>query len=278
MPWLPGRLAACVVWLTPRRGQPMLGGALATVIGMTVKRGILAVLGALSLVIGPLAGCAATPGTTQTIFVTETATATTAATTAETTTSTTGSPTSASPGSSSASSVSGATSTTATTTATATGAPFLTVDPLKIDCAKILSGSRITEIYGAGIPSGTARVVEAANPERKVKGRLKCQYGVSDNRSTVAVSVIFAQFDDAAAAKAQVSTSVQSETGLGATASKTTVQNYPADVLLRDGGFLIMNYDTWNLSVVVANNVLADAALPTALAATAETALANAIK
>jgi hypothetical protein len=261
----------------------MPGPALATVVGMSEKRGILAVVGAFVLVIAPVAGCAATPGTTQTIFVTETAAGTTSGTTATTT----GSPSSVSSGTSTSatSSISGATRTTATTatataataTATATGAPFVTVDPLKLDCVKLLSGSRITEIYGSGVPSGTARVVEAANPERKVKGRLKCQYGVSDDRSKIAVSVIFAQFDDVAAAKAQVLTSVQSETGLGATASKTTVQGYPADVLLRDGGFLIMNYDTWNLSVVVADNLLAEAQLPDALADTAQAALTNAI-
>ena len=53
---------------------------------------------------------------------------------------------------------------------------------------------------------------------------------------------------------------VESEKGEGAKTSTTTVNGYPADILIRDGGLLVLNYDTWNLSIVVADNVIDSAA------------------
>ncbi len=162
-------------------------------------------------------------------------------------------------------------------TPTSTAAPFKSIDPLKVDCARILTPAKLAEIYGGGLPGGTNRITEAANDERGIVGRVKCQYGVSADKTVIAVTVIFAQFTGADSSKSQIAITVQDEKDRGARASTTDVQGYPADILLREGGLLVMNYDTWSLSVVIANGVLDEGKLPDALKASADFALTQAI-
>ncbi len=121
------------------------------------------------------------------------------------------------------------------------------------------------------LPAGTNRLLEAANPEREITGRLKCQYGVEGE--SIAVQVVLAQFASAAAADAQRELTATSERQAGAEDSTTTVLGYPADVLLRDGGLIVVGYDTWTLSVVVADGIVAEDQLPAALESAAEYAL-----
>lgn len=222
------------------------------------------------LAAGSMAGCASNPSAPRTVIVTETA--------ATGSTSEAGTVTlSPDPTSSVAPADTSSASETTATTPSVTAAPFVPINPLQLDCARIMNGTKLAEVFGGGLPGGADRVVEGANDERGITGRLKCQYGVAADKSIVAVTIIFAQFNGAAAATTQIGVTVGSEKSAGAVASTTTVQGYPAQVLLRDGGLLVMNYDTWNLSVVVANQVLDATALPAALANVADYALSRAI-
>ncbi len=162
------------------------------------------------------------------------------------------------------------------TSASASMAPIVKLDPLKADCMKVLNGTELTKVFGS-LPAGTGRLLEAANPARKITGRLKCQYGVAADKSTIAVSIVLAQFESVEAATAQITTTVDTETQAGAKASTTTIQGHPANVLLRDGGLLVCGYDTWTLSVVVEKGILADAGLPAALAEIGDFALSKVI-
>ncbi len=228
-----------------------------------------------------LAGCGSSSADRPTVIVTETAstsaadtgsseTAATTSASAETTatTATSGSETSESSASS------GSESASTSASATETAAPVVTVDPLKADCTKIMNPTELGKAFGQ-LPSGTNRILEAANPEREITGRLKCQYGVEG--SAIAVQVILAQFSSAEAATTQRELTATSERQAGAKDSTTTVSGYPADVLLRDGGLIVAGYDTWTLSVVVADGILTEDKLPAALEATAEYALAQVI-
>ncbi len=153
---------------------------------------------------------------------------------------------------------------------TESAAPVVTVDPLKADCTKVMNPTQLGTSFGQ-LPAGTNRLLEAANPEREITGRLKCQYGVEGE--SIAVQVVLAQFASAAAADAQRELTATSERQAGADDSTTTVLGYPADVLLRDGGLIAVGYDTWTLSVVVADGIVAEDQLPAALESAAEYAL-----
>ena len=219
-------------------------------------------------------GCAAnTAAAPRTVIVTETAAASgdTGSTTGVTVSplpSTTDSPTV---------SVSGDTeSSSSESTTSVSMAPIVKLNPLKADCAKVMNATELTSVFGT-LPTGTGHVNEGKTANRKIVGKLKCQYGVSDDKSTVAVSIVLAQFDDAAAAESQVAMTEQSETQAGAKASTTNIQGHPANVLLRDGGLLQFVYDTWTLSVVVDKNVMSEAQLPAALAEIADYALSKVI-
>jgi hypothetical protein len=144
------------------------------------------------------------------------------------------------------------------------------VDPLKADCTKVLNPTELGRSFGQ-LPAGTNRLLEAANPEREITGRLKCQYGVEG--ASIGVQVILAQFTSQAAADAQRELTATSERQAGAKDSTTTVLGHPADVLLRDGGLIVVGYDTWTLSVVAADGIVSEDTLPAALEATAEYAL-----
>lgn len=245
-------------------------------------------LGAAALLSGCGAGSGAAP---TTVLVTETAAPVAASTSATVTVEgaavdggaveggATELPTSSGPGSTD--STSGGSGIAATPdqvpSASLTGAPFTKIDPLGLDCAVIMTGTELTAEFGGGLQRGTNRSVEGANPDRGITGRLKCQYGVSDDKSVVGVQIVFAQFQSAEKALTQLNTTVSSEKGQGAAASTTAVQGYLAHVLLRDGGLLVLNYDTWNMSVVVNDGLLTDAQLPTALAALADYALSHAV-
>lgn len=151
--------------------------------------------------------------------------------------------------------------------------PFVTVDPLTQDCAKVLNATTISTSLGSALAGDSNVIVDVANPDRKTTGRIKCLYGVTPERSGGGITVVLTQYQDAAAAAEQVATTVSSEKKEGAKASTASVKGLPAEVLLRDGGLLVLTYDTWTLSVVAAQGVAEEAALPAALTAMAEYSL-----
>ncbi len=242
-----------------------------------MTRAILVLTAAGLLLTPTLAGCASKNAATTTVIVTETAAASgTPAGTSGVTVGPLQSGTesgTASPNSSAASTAESSSSSETTTPA----APIVTVDPLKADCAKILNSTEINTALGVSVPAGTNRIVDVANAERKMTGRIKCQYGVAADKSSVAVTLLLAQYTDAAAAQGQISATAETEKSNGAKASTASIQGHPAQVLLRQGGLLIVGYDTWTLSVVVADKTVSDDRLPAALAAVADYSLTKII-
>jgi hypothetical protein len=221
-----------------------------------------------------LAGCGSSAADRPTILVTETASAS-ADPSSEPAATTTGTAPAATTSGGSADASTVDETTPASTDGTTAGssesvAPVVTVDPLKADCTKVLNPTELGRSFGQ-LPAGTNRILEAANPEREITGRLKCQYGVEGER--IAVQVVLAQFTSQAAAEAQRELTATSERQAGADDSTTTVLGHPADILLRDGGLIVVGYDTWTLSVVADAAALTEDKLPAALEATAEYAL-----
>ncbi|MEO5834083.1 MAG: hypothetical protein ABIR83_12025 [Nakamurella sp.] len=232
---------------------------------------------AAALLIGgaTIAGCGSSSADRTTSIVTVTADTAAVGTTSAGPETSAGDPTSAGPGTSPGESTSAGVSTSAGDPTSAgptseTMPPVVTVDPLKADCTKVLNPTELGKVFGQ-LPAGTGRLLEAANPDREITGRLKCQYGVAG--STIAVQVVLAQFSSQQAARDQMELTATTERQAGAKDSTTTVMGHPADVLIRDGGLIVVGYDTWTLSVVAADGIVANDALPAALEATAAYAL-----
>ena len=157
-------------------------------------------------------------------------------------------------------------------------APLVTVDPLKVDCAAILSATDIKKIYGIDIPNDRIKITVAeVNTDVGQTGRIRCLYGLNPEKTSGNFTVRLTQYTDAAAAQAQVAVTVQTETDNGAEIIPTTVAGYPATMAIRDGGLLIMAYDTWEMAIAVSAG-----GDPTVIAAglppTAEAVLARILK
>ncbi len=60
------------------------------------------------------------------------------------------------------------------------------------------------------------------------------------------------QYATAATAAKQITATVDSETQAGAVASTPQVNGYPAKVLLRSGGLILLKYDTWTITITIA--------------------------
>jgi hypothetical protein len=131
------------------------------------------------------------------------------------------------------------------------------VNPLHAACTSLLDNNDIKKALGATVPSSSSRIVDVANPERKMTGRIKCYYGVKTGSDAHPVAVALAQYQSAGAADAQIGLTVQSEKSLGADASTVKVSGRQAQVLLRDGGLIVLRYDTWTLSVAVEDKLVA---------------------
>jgi hypothetical protein len=89
------------------------------------------------------------------------------------------------------------------------------------------------------------------------------------------VSVALADYKSADAAKAQLKHTQES---LGGTASSTYVQGYPATVIIQAGGLLVMTYDTWTLSIAVADKLVPNTDLPKDLTQLATMVLLRVLK
>jgi hypothetical protein len=127
-----------------------------------------------------------------------------------------------------------------------------------VACTSLLDNTDIKKALGATIPSSSSRIVDVANPARKMTGRIKCYYGVKTGSDAHPVAVALAQYQSAGAADDQIALTVQSEQSLGAEASTVEVSGKQAHVLLRDGGLIVLRYDTWTLSVAVENKLVSN--------------------
>ena len=172
---------------------------------------------------------------------------------------------------------SGATPTSSPVTSTSP-AKIVKVNPLKVACTSLLDASDIHKVLGASVSSSSTRIVDVANPQVKMTGKVKCYYGVKTGSKDRPVTVALAQYVSAEAAQKQMDVTAQSEIGLGAQASSVTVSGFPARVLLRDGGLLVMRYDTWTLAVAIESKLAPAAKLPTGMQQLATMVLARVLK
>jgi hypothetical protein len=157
-------------------------------------------------------------------------------------------------------------------------APIKKVDPLKVDCASILSAADIKKIFNKDIPNDRLKItVKELNTDAGQTGRIRCLYGLSGDKKSGAFSMALTQYTNADAAKKQVGVTVQNETDNNAKISDVTVSGYPATVALRDGGLIIMPYDSWTLAIATSADI-PPAALEQGLPKVAEAALARILK
>ena len=219
-----------------------------------------------------LTGCTSTSSAPRTVIVTNTVTGTAGSPTpsgsgGSATTGRTGSAVVVVPpsGSGKATPTGGPTRSTPKSTAPAkptptksTAAPFQKVDPLTADCQMLLSQDDVKKALGATIPSGAIRVRDVADAGRGVTGKIRCRFGSTDGGKSGRVTVLLTKYGSADAAVKQVQLTRTTEQDLGAKSSATKVNGYPAQILLRDGGLVTMQYDNWTMSVVAAKGLAPD--------------------
>ena len=92
-------------------------------------------------------------------------------------------------------------------------------------------------------------------------GAIRCLYGSKDAGKTAPVRVRLTQYSIAAAAQKQLGVDVQTAEDAGATITKTTVNGYPATLMVQDGAVIEMVYGTWTMSVAADKGVAGNAAL-----------------
>ncbi len=170
----------------------------------------------------------------------------------------------------------GTTEQTSTSSSSSSSSSDKKVDPLTSSCASLLDNGDINKALGSkGVSAEHVRIVDVENPDVHMTGRIKCYYGTEDISKARPVAVALAQYATVDAAQAQLTTTVSSEKDLGAKASTADVSGKQADILLRDGGFLILRYDTWTLSIAVDKGVTDAGKLPDGLQSLAKMVLAR---
>jgi len=147
-----------------------------------------------------------------------------------------------------------------------------------VDCGAVTSAADVKKILNADIPNDRLKVnVAAVNADIGQTGRVRCFYGLAADKKSGAVTIALTQYTDAAAAQKQVDVTVQNESDNGAQITPATVGGYPATIALRDGGLIVMAYDTWTLAI--ATTASSDpAALTAGLPQLADAALARILK
>jgi hypothetical protein len=162
---------------------------------------------------------------------------------------------------------SGTTSTTSTTATTVTTGPqaAAATTALGTSCTTMLSDADISRSIGKSLPAKGLRLEDVPNPDAHMLGRIKCYYGTDTLTEPRQLVVALAAYATPEAAAQQTTVTVQSETAQGATAQTAEVSGHQAQILLRDGGLLVMPVGALTVSIAIANGVVADSALGGAL-------------
>lgn len=149
------------------------------------------------------------------------------------------------------------------------------VNPLTVDCGSLLGPTDVQKITGTTIPAAGSRVKDVANPKVNSTGSIRCLYGITAGKQKLSLRIT--QYKTAESAAKQIGITVASEKELGAQASSVRVGGQPAQILLREGGLIDVQYGDWTLAIAVASGVMkaADGAQLTKLA---EIALARILK
>jgi len=152
------------------------------------------------------------------------------------------------------------------------------VDPLAADCHTTLDAADVKKAVGFSIAAGVLRRKDIANPGRGVIGKIRCYYPTADAKGQAPVVLALTQYASAATAAKQITATVDSETQAGAVASTPQVNGYPAKVLLRSGGLILLKYDTWTITIAVADKLANANTLTTGLPKLAQQVLTRLIK
>lgn len=162
--------------------------------------------------------------------------------------------------------------------ATPTG-PIVTVDPLKADCGSLLNAADVKRITGVDIPNDRLKVnVAEVNADIGQVGRVRCLYGLSEDKKSGQITLALTTYKDVASAQRQVQVTVEDESNQGGTVTPVTVAGYPASVAVRDGGLLVMDYDTWTLAIAAPATGFDQATLTTTMPQLAEAVLSRLLK
>ncbi len=158
-------------------------------------------------------------------------------------------------------------------------APVVTgIDPLKVDCGAIISADDVKKYLNLDIPNDRLKVnVAEVNADVGQTGSVRCLYGLSDDKKSGQVTLRLTTYTDPTAAQNQAGVTIKNETDNGAQVSATTVNGYPAQIALRDGGLIVMDYDNWTLAIAAPSTVDA-ATLTSGLPQLAGAALTRIIK
>ncbi|MTD16770.1 hypothetical protein GIS00_22815 [Nakamurella sp. YIM 132087] len=181
-------------------------------------------------------------------------------------------------GTGSASASSSAPASTSASSAPASSTPAVQdVDPLQVACNVILAPADVKKALGATISASSVRIKDVADPERKITGKVRCRFGATGDEAGK-VTAILTTYSSEAAAADQVALTKSSEEDLGAKASSVEVSGYPAEILLREGGLIVVQYGDWTLTLVAANGLASEAELEEGLPELARLALARVVK
>jgi len=157
-------------------------------------------------------------------------------------------------------------------------APFVDVDPLKADCGSIMNAADVKKIFTVDIPNDRIKVnVAEVNVDVGQAGRIRCFYGLAEDKKSGQFTLALTQYTDPAAAQQQVEVTVQNESDNGATITPVTVNGYPATVALRDGGLIILSYNNWTMAIAT-SAAIDPATLDAGLPQLAEAALTRVLK
>jgi len=149
---------------------------------------------------------------------------------------------------------------------------------LTADCHTTLDAADVKKAVGFSIAAGVLRRKDIANPGRGVIGKIRCYCPTADAKGQAPVVLALTQYATAATAAKQITATVDSETQAGAVVSTPVVNGFPAKVLLRSGGLILLQYDTWTITIAVADKLANANTLTTGLPELAQQVLTRLIK
>jgi hypothetical protein len=166
-------------------------------------------------------------------------------------------------------------STSAAPSTSASSSAIKKVNPLTVDCGSILGPTDVQKITGTSIPAAGTRVKDVANPKVNSTGSIRCLYGITAGKQKVSLRIT--EYKTAESAAKQIGVTVAAEKELGAEVSPARVGGQSAQILLRAGGLINVQYGDWTLAIAVADGVMKGGQGPQ-LTKLAEIALARILK
>lgn len=145
-------------------------------------------------------------------------------------------------------------------------------DILDYSCLALLSAAEISSALGHDIPDKQLRISEAANSGTAMTGRTKCYFGTGSASGPRPIVVSVSQYVDQTSAAFQLGRTADAELKAGAQQEDVIVSDMTATVLIREGGLLLLQNDTWTLAIALADELVPEEEIATALATLAAAA------